>query len=166
MTYTLEEDSDAVPMPPDWKKPLKLHAKCNFDANLDDHEPLEEVADLDDLLGFKGNYMMFPLRKSNALTDFMTIPYLDPVFGLRDPDPLGNWTLTDFVKYVCCLRHKLPKEEFLKLLPGLIETYRRLVNTPGSDGDEIIVPTDSLFIEAPARRASDPRGFQTLPSGT
>ena len=31
---------------------------------------LEEVADLDDLLGFKGNSMMFPLRKSNVLTDF------------------------------------------------------------------------------------------------
>jgi hypothetical protein len=78
----------------------------------------------------------------------MMIPYLDPVFGLRDPDPLGNWTLSDFVEYVCCLRKKLLREEFAKLLPGLMETYRNLVNAPGTDGDEIIVPTGSLFIEA------------------
>jgi hypothetical protein len=92
--------------------------------------------------------MMFPLKKSNALTDFMTIPYLDPVFGVGDPDPLADWTLTDFVKYVCCLRKKLPKEEFLKLLSGMMEAYRNLVNTQGSDRNEIVVPTDSLFIEA------------------
>jgi hypothetical protein len=125
----------------------KLVAKCTLNPKLE-YETLEEVADLDDLLGFKGNYMIFPLKKSNALTDFMTIPYLDPVFGVRDPDPLGNWTLTEFVEYVCCLRKKLPSEEFLKLLPGMMESYRILVNEGGADGNEIVVPTDSLFIEA------------------
>ena len=146
-TYTLEEDPDAIPMPPDWKKPYKLIAKCKLDANLES-ETLAEVADLDNLLGFKGNYMMFPLKKSNVLTDFMTLPYLDAVTGIRDPDPLGNWTLSEFLKYVCCLHEKLSKAKFDSLLPGLQAAYQQLVNAPRTDGEEIIVPTDSLFIEA------------------
>jgi hypothetical protein len=30
----------------------------------------------------------------------------------------------------------------------MMEAYRQIVNTPGADGDEIVVPTNSLFIEA------------------
>jgi len=147
-TYKLEVDPDAIPMPPDWKKPLKFVAKCELDPDDVEFDTLEQVADIDNLLGFKGNYMMFPLKKSNVLTDFMMLPYNDAVMGIRDPDPLGNWTLTDFLKYVCCLHHKLSKQQFDKLLPGLQAAYQQLVNAPGTDGEEIIVPTDSLFIEA------------------
>lgn len=147
-TYKLEVDPDAIPMPPDWKKPLKLVAKCELDPDDVEFDTLEQVADIDNLLGFKGNYMLFPLKKSNVLTDFMMLPYNDAVMGIRDPDPLGNWTLTDFLKYVCCLHHKLSKQEFDELLPGLQTAYQQLVNAPGTDGEELIVPTDSLFIEA------------------
>jgi hypothetical protein len=149
MSYKLEEDDDAVPMPPTWTKPLKLTAKCNLDTtDFKEHQTLEEVADLDNLLGFKGNYMMFPLKKSNILTDFMMTPYFDPTTIIRDPDPLGQWTLAEFSKYVCCLYHKLRKEEFERRFPGLKEIYLLLMNTSDVDGDEIIVPTGSLFIEA------------------
>jgi hypothetical protein len=147
MTYTLEENPDAIPLQPNWKKPLKLVVKCNLDSDLES-QTLQEVADLDNLLGFKGNYMIFPLKEPNALTKFMMTPYLDPIAGLGDPDPLGNWTLSDFVKYACCLHEKLSKEQFERLRAGLEETYRLLVNARGSDGEEIVVPTDSLFIEA------------------
>jgi len=147
MTYNFENDPDAIPMPPDWKQPLKLVVKCELDSDLE-FQTLEEVADLDNLLGFKGNYMMFPLKKSNTLTDFMMIPYLDGVMGIRDPDPLGNWTVTDFLRYVCCLFDKLSKPQFDRLLPALQATYQALMNSPRADGEEIIVPTDSLFIEA------------------
>lgn len=37
--------------------------------------PLAAVADLDNLLGFKGNYLMFPLRKDNPLTTLMANAY-------------------------------------------------------------------------------------------
>jgi hypothetical protein len=147
MTYTLEPDPDDIPMPPDWKPPYKLSVKCALDEELE-FETLAEVADLDNLLGFKGNYMIFPLKKTNALTDFMMIPYLDAVTGIRDPDPLGNWSLSDFIKYTCCLYRHLPKTRFDKLLPGLQAAYQRLFNTAGADGEKMIVPTDSLYIEA------------------
>ena len=109
---------------------------------------LVEVADLDDVLAYKGNYMIFPLKKTNALTDFMMIPYLDAVTGIRDPDPLSNWTLSDFMKYVCFLYRKLPKSKFDELLPGLQAAYQRIFSRADADTDKIVVPTDSLFIEA------------------
>ena len=62
---------------------LKARGEVELDPGLE-YETLEEVADLDNLLGFKGNYMMFPLKKGNDLTDFMMIPYIDPV---RPPRP-------------------------------------------------------------------------------
>jgi hypothetical protein len=146
-TYNLEIDGDATPTPSVSQLLLKVVAKCELDPDLE-FQPLSEVADLDNLLGFKGNYMMFPLKKSNALTDFMMVPYVDAAMGVKDPDPLGNWTLTDFVKYVCCLSKKLPAAEFDRMLPGLRATYQRLLNGPKPDGEEIVVPTESLYIEA------------------
>ena len=79
-----------------------------------------QVADLSTLLGFKGNYAIFPLYQSNALTDFMMEPYIDRATGqLVDPsDPL-NWSLDEFSDYVCCLRKQLTDDEFTALQPQL-----------------------------------------------
>ncbi|HZI47683.1 MAG TPA: hypothetical protein VFD75_07775, partial [Pyrinomonadaceae bacterium] len=109
--------------------------------------PLVEVADLDTLLGFKGNYMIFPLKEHNALTEFMAAPYVDSAFGAMDPDELSNINLTDYGKYVCCLHDKLPAEEFEKLKPELKKWLELLLADPLRNGDEIVVPTNSLFIE-------------------
>ena len=35
------------------------------------YKPLIEVADLDKPLGFKGNYIIFPMKEHNDLTEFM-----------------------------------------------------------------------------------------------
>ena len=43
------------------------------------------MADLGTLLGFVGNYMVFPMKKHNALTEFMVMPYVDASFGAMDP---------------------------------------------------------------------------------
>ena len=110
--------------------------------------PLVDVADLDNLLGFKGNYAIFPLKKSNPLTDFMITPYIDQEWGLYDPDAVGNMTLDEFSDYVCCLHKKLSADDFASLKPELRELLRQLLTTPLRDNEEIIVPTGSLFIEA------------------
>lgn len=116
---------------------------------------LAEVADLDKLLGFKGNYMIFPLRESNALTDYMMAPYIVAGFDeLADPDDLGNWTLDDFAQYVSCLKANLTDEQFEAIKDQLREQYERLLTEPQRNGDVIVVPTNSLFIEAlPARHS-------------
>lgn len=110
---------------------------------------LAQAADLDNLLGFKGNYMVFSLKSSNALTDYMMEPYV--VAGLDelvDPDDLGNWTLDEFARYVCCLKEHLSEEQFESLREQLLQQYWRLLSNPRRNGDVITVPTNSLFIEA------------------
>ena len=146
-TYKLVTDAATPPGPPDWQKPTKIEMHCDLDPKLIEFDNLAEVADIDNLLGFKGNYMLFPLKTSNDVTDFLTLPYVDPFTGLRDPDALGGWTLSEFARYLCCLQTKLPKTELEKMLPGLIQTYQQLLANGGNE-DEIIVPTNSLFIEA------------------
>lgn len=126
-----------------------LHAKVNRDAdgNPDiSYKQLVEVADLDSLLGFKGNYMIFPLKKHNALTELMVAPYIDEAFGAMDPDQLSNINLEEFSKYICCLHDNDP-QEYERLKPVLRKWLELLLADPLRNGDEIIIPTGSLFIE-------------------
>ena len=115
---------------------------------------LAEIADLDNPLGFKGNYMIFPLKKSNPLTDYMMVPYLDSELGLHDPDELGSWAPDDFVRYGRCLlkAHSklgdLSRLETEELQERLLKQYRQIVSSPRRVSDDIVVPTNSLFIEA------------------
>jgi hypothetical protein len=129
-------------------KLFPVEAVTKFDTQIT-YKPLSEVADLDNLLGFKGNYAIFPLYQSNALTDFMMDPYIDRATGqLVDPsDPL-NWSLDEFSEYVCCLKKKLTDDEFQKVLPQLQTVYQAILTNPARDNDVLIVPTNSLFIEA------------------
>ena len=110
-------------------------------------KPLVEVADLDTILGFRGNYMVFPLKQHNALTEIMAMPYVDSSFGAMDPDQLSNVSLEDYARYVCCLRAELSEDEFNKLKETLKGWLEMLLQDPLRNGDEIIVPTNSLYIE-------------------
>jgi hypothetical protein len=87
------------------------------------------------------------MREGNDLTDFMMTEYYDPIGQLIDPDPLGNWTLHAFEEYVCCLYEQLSKESFERQLPALIKIYTKLKQL-GARDEEVIVPSDSLYIEA------------------
>lgn len=109
---------------------------------------LVEIADLDKLLGYKGNYMIFPLKEHNALTELMAAPYIDNAFGAMDPDELSNVSLNDYSKYVCCLHEKLTEAEFLAIKPQLKAWLEKLLADPLRNGDEIVIPTNSLFIES------------------
>jgi len=111
-----------------------------------EYKSLVEVAELDTVLGFKGNYIMFPLKKHNGLTELMAAPYVDEAFGAMDPDQLSNVNLEELSRYICCLHQEEP-DEFETLKPVLNEWMKQLLADPLRNGDEIIVPTDSLFIE-------------------
>jgi len=110
-------------------------------------KPLVEVADLDTILGFRGNYMVFPMKQHNALTEIMAMPYVDASFGAMDPDQLSNVSLEDFSRYVCCLRQELSADDFNALKDTLKGWLKMLLEDPLRNGDEIIVPTSSLYIE-------------------
>lgn len=108
---------------------------------------LVEVADLDSYLGCKGNYMIFPMKEHNALTEFMAAPYVDEAFGAMDPEELSNISLDDYAKFICCL-HKREPEKFEALKDELTGWLKKLLADPLRNGDEIVVPTGSLFIES------------------
>jgi hypothetical protein len=149
--YKLRELDDwpaGVTPKPD-KKCYEVTFTVEVDGDLDDdnkYGTLAELADLDRPLGFKGNYIIFPLKKSNALTDFMLTPYLDAEIGLRDPDGLGNWTLQRFSQYVQCLREALG-DRFSDVEKDLRRQYQELLAAPLRDGEEITVPTKSLYMQ-------------------
>ncbi|CAN7261571.1 hypothetical protein LJR225_001250 [Phenylobacterium sp. LjRoot225] len=108
---------------------------------------LVEVADMTPVGAF-GNYLAFRLKAHNALTEFMAAPYIDRAFGAMDPDELANVSLDQFSKYICCLHDRLTPEAFDELKDELREWLEKLMASPLRNGDEIVVPTGSLFIES------------------
>lgn len=137
---------------PGLRPPDAFEVTCNAELEVagngaPETAELATVADLDAPLGYKGNYMIFPLKSSNALTDFMMTPYVDAQLGLRDPDDLANWTLEEFAEYVLCLQRHHPNQ-FVSAKMELAEIYKALLAKPLRNGEEILVPTDSLYIEA------------------
>jgi hypothetical protein len=108
---------------------------------------LHEVADVDSLLGFKGNYAMFPLREGNAITDYMAQDFLDSYFGVLDPDPFGEVpTTTQAVALAECAWDRpettdADREEITEWLLAVMAAQERI-------SEEIIVPTGQLFMEA------------------
>lgn len=128
-----------------------------------DTKPLAQMADLDNLLGYFGNYMIFALKESNPLTDFMMEPYIVLGFDeLTDPDDIGNWTLEEFAEYVIKLKERLTEEQFSEVRVELKAQYERLITNPRRNGEEIIIPTGSLFIEALPATASLLERFKAI----
>jgi len=113
--------------------------------------PLYEIADIDGMLGFRANYMIFPMKRANAITDFMMEPYVEKAaggYGITDPDDLGNISLDEFSEYVCCLKKKLDAYEFESLREELLAQLKKLLQSPLRDDEEIVVPMDATYIEA------------------
>jgi hypothetical protein len=89
-------------------------------------------------------------------------------YGVSDPDPLGNMTLDEFCEYVCCLKRYFEEQErqeddtesggddvgdaptvsFDDLRPGLRRALRELLQRSLRNDEEVVVPSNSLYIEA------------------
>jgi len=116
-------------------------------AKLGTERLLHQVADVDGLLGFRGNYGIFPLKETNALTDYMSQDFLDSYFGVADPDPLGEMLpASEALELAKCAwnRAGTTDEDRRALTQWLSETLaaqRRVA-------EEVVVPTGQLYIEA------------------
>lgn len=111
---------------------------------------LHQVADIDSLIGFKGNYMIFPLTDfDNYMAWYLIHNYveLDPTAGLvvSDPDPDSEATPEDLEAAMKSIYAQDPSS-FMKYEPQFEEVMLRLL----SDRAEqmVIVPSDQLYIEA------------------
>jgi hypothetical protein len=109
---------------------------------------LVEIADLDNLLGYRGNYMIFPAREANILHVYMMQPYIDTATeGLKDLDGAGEETTNALLNYICLLRETDPckfKEKSAELKARL----QAVMTSPRRSSDLVVIPTDSLYIEA------------------
>lgn len=112
---------------------------------------LVEVADLDNMLGFKGNYMLFPLKEQHFITDYMQLDFLEHGAEreavLRDPDELGNLSSEELHELVRCVHENDPERfaEHRAQWKALLTDYlARAAEKP----DRVIVPSDQLYIEA------------------
>ena len=109
---------------------------------------LSDIANLDQLLGYKGNYQIFPLKETSYLHDYMMQDYLDPATGaLRDPDSAAGATTDEILRYVCCLSRHDPERLAAEResLQALIESRAA---SPEQEKQLIVVPSKSLYIEA------------------
>jgi hypothetical protein len=109
---------------------------------------LVEVADLDNVLAYKGNYMVFALKENNYITLHMMQDYVEvgEELGLRDPDELGNYTIEELQELAACV-HRTNPELFEKYREDFKRVLIDRLSSPRSDDDMVIVPTDSLYIE-------------------
>lgn len=112
-------------------------------------KPLVEIADLDNVLGYKGNYAIYRLKENNYLTLHMMQDYLElsDEFTIRDPDDFANYTIDQLQELATCLYNKdrdvynNHKKDIKKWMIDRLKSGR-------PEDDRVIVPTKSLYIEA------------------
>ena len=113
------------------------------------YKKLVDIADLDNLLGYKGNYMIFPLKENNYLTHYMMQDYIDidQIVSLRDPDEYANHSTDELQEFMKCEYRKNPRR-FRQNEDGYKDLLIRRLSSPLREKDIVVVPTTSLYIEA------------------
>jgi hypothetical protein len=118
---------------------------------------LVEIADLDHPLGYKGNYIIFPLKACVYLTNFMMREFFDDYFGVRDPDLTANFSAEELLQYAEQLLNdpesplnnsSLPQEYRDAQREALNTLVMSKLQSPRRDSDIVVVPTGELFMEA------------------
>ncbi|MFK7785417.1 MAG: hypothetical protein AB8B56_09890 [Crocinitomicaceae bacterium] len=108
---------------------------------------LVDVADLDNLLGFKGNYAIFPVKEPNYIHLHMMKDYIDTqTGGLTDPDEFANVTTQELIDYLKCIRTKHPAA-YESEKDHVIDLINERQQAPRKEKELVIVPSDSLYIE-------------------
>lgn len=116
------------------------------------HVPIKrkliEVADLDKLLGYKGNYMIFPVKEMSYLHVYMMQEFIDNATnGIKDSDEFANYTTQDLIDYLKCVKLNNPtsfeteKDYVISLINERLQSTRK-------EKERVIIPTNSVFIEA------------------
>jgi hypothetical protein len=109
---------------------------------------LSEVADLDNVLAYKGNYMVFPLKANNYITLHMMQDYLEvgDELLIRDPDDYGDFTVDELRELATCVNQNAP-DTFNNLRNDFRQVLIDRLTSSRSESDTVIVPSSSLYIE-------------------
>jgi hypothetical protein len=111
---------------------------------------LVEIAELDEVLGYKGNYAIYRLKENNYLTLHMMQDYLEvsDEVTIRDPDDVANYTVDDLQKLATCLYEENKKTFHNKYENQIRQLIIDRLTSGRAEDDRVIVPTKSLYIEA------------------
>lgn len=122
-----------------------------FSPPIPSDEPwkLHQIANLDNLLGFKGNYMIFPLTNfHNYMAWYLAHPYISfdgNSVVAADPDPYADLTIPQLKEGMAKIYAKDPGS-FAANEAYFEEAMFRLLSK--QDPEMVIVPSNSLYIEA------------------
>lgn len=123
------------PVPPSLTEPLPMRR-------------LGTIVDLNRPLGYKGNYILYPLKGCSYLTDYMSQDYVDDYFGLRDPATNLGYTSEDLLAYAAEVindpNSSLTEEE----RDALVQAVTNELTNPTSANETVILPTGQLYMEA------------------
>lgn len=109
---------------------------------------LVDVAQIDQLLGFKGNLAIFPAREPNYLHLFMMQDYINTqTGGLSDPDAFAEFSTQDLIDFLRCIRINDPGLYAIQR-DRIIQMINERQRSPRQEKERIIVPSDSLYIES------------------
>lgn len=123
------------------RKVIRFSAPCVPELEVNEVD-LIEIADLDNPVGYKGNYIIFPLKEHCYITTFMLSDFIDNYLGIKDPDKLAEFDLDKFdAEWKLAAGDLAKRTELRNELTEYLSFARR-------SSDEIIVPTGQLFIEA------------------
>jgi len=116
-----------------------------------DTKKLHQIADIDQLLGFKGNYMMFPLTDFNNYMAWYLIQnhiHLDPTAGLvfSDPDPLADIPTPAALEEALKAIHAQNPASFAEHEEEFEAAMLELLSNQADR--MVIVPSDQLYVEA------------------
>lgn len=152
ITVSVSTDNNGKTMPPGLRNLLDDEETVTATLPMPTVEvtkkKLIEVADLDNVLAYKGNYMVFALKETNYITLHMMQDYLDvgEELLLRDPDELGNFNIEQLQELATAVNKKDPndfnarRDDFKKMLMDRLTSSRK-------ENELVIVPTKSLYIE-------------------
>ena len=115
-----------------------------------DTKKLHQIADIDNLIGFKGNYMIFPLTDFDNYMVWYLIHnfiHVDDTAGpyVSDPDPYAGLDV-DCLKTAMENIHAQDKDSFAANADKFEEVMVRLLSNEAEQ--MVIVPSDQLYIEA------------------
>ena len=111
---------------------------------------LVDVANPDNLIGYEGNYMIFPLKKLNYLHMYMMMPYVEERMGMLALEKrlrLGDFTTDEYIDYLKCVYASDPADFELKEAYYKDRVLKRLTGL-NNEKQIVVVPANSLFIEA------------------
>ncbi|NLD51229.1 MAG: hypothetical protein GX660_29180, partial [Clostridiaceae bacterium] len=111
-------------------------------------KPLIEIADLNKPLGYKGNYIIFPLKRCSHITTFMSQEYIDDYFGVRDPGLQDGYTAEELLEYASAIWNDPEAALSDSERDALRLMVLRKLNGQDSSRETIIVPTGQLYMEA------------------